>query len=696
MQILPGISQALGAHWDGEGVDFALFSANATSVELCLFEGPEGEQETHRLELPGRTGDVWHGRIPGLQPGQLYGYRVDGRWAPGEGHRFNNHKLLIDPYARALHGPMVFDEALFGHDPADPGRPSPKDSAPFVPRCVVVDPDYDWGKDTRPDTPWSRTVLYECHVKGTTARHPDLPERERGSFAGLSSPRMIEHLVELGVTAVELLPVHHAGVEEHLARRDLTNYWGYATIGFFAPDTRFARSASPAGAIGEFRQMVRALHEAGIEVILDVVYNHTPEGGPDGPTFSLRGIDNPSYYRTRDGDPGYYDDVTGTGHTLNAGHPRVRQMIVDSLRYWAEEMHVDGFRFDLATALARENGAFDPSARLFEIIQQDPVLSKVKLIAEPWDLGADGYRLGGFPLGWSEWNDRYRDVTRRFWRGDEGQRGALASCLMGSSDLFPGDRGSIASINYVCSHDGFTLEDLVSYSRKHNEANGERGRDGPHDESHNWGVEGPSHSRRVIKMRDRTRRNLVATLALSGGVPMWLGGDEIGRTQRGNNNAYCQDNEISWFDWALDPDDEDFLHFARHCFAVRAANAVYRRHRHLAPEESRCVRWSRPDGAPMHPADWSEPEDRGLALLLDASSVDPFDERGLPQERRTAMLFLNGEPRTRSFKLPQAAIPQHWTEVINTACPHAPREVRGDHVRLAPHSLVALELGAPT
>lgn len=698
MKALPGNPHQLGATWDGEAVDFALFSAHATGVELCLFngpdgpDGPDGSTESHRIRLPECTGDVWHGRVPGLGPGQLYGYRVHGPWAPAEGHLFNPSKLLVDPYARALHGALRWDVALLGHDPANPDSPNTKDSADFVPRSVVVDPTANRTDIRVPRTPWSRSLIYECHAKGTTIRHPGVPAEARGRFAGLASPAMISHLSDLGVTAVELMPIHHAGVEQHLAERGLVNYWGYATLGFFAPDARFAISSAPAAAVAEFRAMVRAFHEAGIEVILDVVFNHTPEGGPDGPTLSLRGIDNASYYRLNAGDLRTYTDFTGTGNTLNTNHPRVRQLVLDSLRYWAQDMHVDGFRFDLAPAIARDHGEFNPLDRFFEIVRQDPVLSRVKLVAEPWDLGPGGYRLGGFPLGWSEWNDRFRDVSRRFWRGDAGQLGELASRLSGSSDLFPGDRGPTASINYVCSHDGFTLKDLVSHSHKHNEANGEGSRDGSHDESHNWGVEGPSHNRRVVRMRERARRNLTATLALAYGVPMWLGGDEIGRTQGGNNNAYCQDNETSWLDWRLDAADEEFLHFVRHCFALRRRNAVFRRRSHLHGSATELAKWLREDGSPMRPSDWTDPEARSLGLFLDRRSGEPKDEVGNAQDGHSVLLLLNGEPRTRSFRLLEPGPGSFWSEVLNTACPHAIRRVRGPHARLAPHSLVVLEL----
>ena len=691
MRVLPGNWQALGARFDGEAVDFSIFSAHADRVELCLFEGAEGEVESHRLELPERTGDVWHGRVYGIEPGQLYGYRVHGPWAPDQGHRFNAAKLLVDPYARALHGTIRWNAALYGHDPDDPASPNPNDSAPYVPRSVVVDSGFDWGLDEPQRTPWSRTLVYETHVKGITARHPNVRAEARGRYAGVASPEIVSHLQALGVTAVELLPIHQAGVEEHLARRGFTNYWGYATLGFFAPDARFARGSEPAAAVDEFKAMITALHEAGIEVILDVVYNHTPEGGPLGPTFSFRGIDNASYYRLNPSNPSQYSDHTGTGHTVNTAHPRVRQLVLDSLRYWAQEMHVDGFRFDLAPAIARDHGKYDPDDVIFEMIRQDPVLSHVKLIAEPWDLGPGGYRLGGFPLGWSEWNDRFRDVTRRYWRGDGGLRGEIASRLAGSSDLFSAERGTTASVNFVCSHDGFTLRDLVSYSHKHNQANGEGGADGAFEESANWSVEGPSSNQRVIRMRDRARRNMTATLALACGVPMWLGGDELGRTQGGNNNAYCQDNEISWYDWVLDESDEDFLAFVRLCFSVRRENAIFRRRRHLEGPDSALATWFSPDGTPLSAPGWADPNALSLSLLLDADASEPEDETGCAQESRSALLLLNGDTKTRNFRIPAAAAGRAWVELINTACAHDARHIRKEQLKLAPHSLVLLE-----
>jgi len=692
MRMLPGSPGPFGARWDGEAVDFALFSGHASRVELCLFDGPGAGVETARLELLERTGDVWHGRLEGIRPGQRYGYRVHGPWAPADGHRFNPAKLLVDPYARALHGELRWDDALLGHDPADPARPNERDSAPFVPKSVVVDPAPGRRGDPAPATPWSRTVLYECHVKGMTARHARVPAPARGRFAGLADPAVIEHLHALGVTAVELLPVQHSVADEYLHARGLPNYWGYSTLGFFAPDLRFGADPAPGAVVEEFRAMVRRLHAAGIEVILDVVYNHTPEGGPLGPTLSLRGIDNRSYYRLYENDPSQYADFTGCGNTLDTTHPRVLQLVLDSLRYWTSEMHVDGFRFDLAAAIAREDVQFAPAGAFFQTVQQDPVLAGSKLIAEPWDLGPEGYRLGAFPLGWSEWNDRFRDTTRRIWRGDRGQLAELAGRITGSSDLFAWNgRRATASINYVCSHDGFTLRDLVSYARKHNEANREGSRDGHHDESHNWGVEGPSRDRRIVRMRERARRNLTATSAFALGVPMWQGGDEIGRTQRGNNNAYCQDNEISWLDWEIDPSEAEFLDFVRHCFAVRAGNALFRRLRHLDGIDPRLASWHRPDGAPMEKEDWDGDAPQCLAFYLDADAGEPVDEAGVEQASRSVVLLLNAEPRTHSFRVPVAPRGGAWVEVVNTACGHHERTIRGDHVRLAAHSLVLLE-----
>jgi len=698
VRVLPGIAAPLGAtvvdDGQGAGVNFALVSERATRVELCLFDAPEAAVASARIELPARSGDVWHGRVQGLRAGQLYGYRVSGPWAPREGKRFNAAKLLVDPYARALAGPLRFDAALFGHDPADPTRPSARDSAGVVPKCVVVDPRFDWGEDRPPRTPWSRTVVYECHVKGMTQRHPAVPDAQRGRFAGLAAPALIEHWRALGVTALELLPVQHHALDAHLASLGLPNYWGYMTLGFFAPDARFA-SGCRGEQVREFQEMVRALHREGLEVILDVVYNHTPEGGEAGTTLSLRGIDNEVYYRLDPQDRARYWDATGCGNTLDASQPRALQLVLDSLRYWVSEMHVDGFRLDLAPALARDPLEFQAFGRFFEIVRQDPLLAPVKLIAEPWDLGPGGYQLGRFPYGWSEWNDRFRDVARRYWRGDAGQLAQLASRLAGSSDVFAASgRGPQASVNYVVSHDGMTLQDLVSYSHKHNEANGEEGRDGPQDDSFNWGVEGPSRDARVSKLRARARRNFLATLAFAQGVPMIAHGDELGRTQRGNSNVYCQDSELTWIDWQISAGDRALLEFARRVFAIRAANAVFRRRRFFRGEDADPdfddVSWLRPDGSVTTNEVWQNPERRSLGMLIARGSADPTDEAGQPQAAETVLLLLNAHDRSRSFALPEPPPAGGvWHELVNTACA-TERVLRGRRLVLAPHSLALL------
>jgi len=692
VRVLPGTPLRLGAHWDGEGVDFALFSAHASRVELCLFDA-EGNRESARIALPERSGDVWHGRIDGIAPGQRYGYRVHGRFAPAEGHRFNPNKLLLDPYARAIVGWLRWDAALVAHDPAQPDAPDGRDSAAFVPRSVVVDPRFDWGDDRPPRTPWSRSVLYECHVKGMTQRHPAVAQEQRGRYLGLASPPLLEHFRRLGVTALSLLPIHHSAIDAHLARLGLPNYWGYNTVGFFAPDARFASRGDGAQVV-ECKQMVKALHQAGIEVLLDVVFNHTPEGPPDGATLFLRGIDDAAYYRHREGSPGEYLDFSGCGNSLDTSNPRVLQLVLDSLRHWVAEYHVDGFRFDLAPVIARDPVAFQRFGRFFEIVRQDPVLAAVKLVAEPWDLGEGGYQLGAFPLGWAEWNDRYRDAVRRSWRGDAGLLPELATRITGSSDVFDAARGPLASINYVACHDGMPLQDLVSYSHKHNEANGEHGRDGPHDDSHNWGVEGPSRDARVRKRRERARRSLLATLALSQGVPMLSHGDEIGRTQRGNNNAYCQDNETTWVDWSADALDAEFLAFVQRAFALRQGNAVFRRRRFLpngdAGDDRSRVRWLRPDGVEADAADWQAGTLRAVGLWMPAAVAEGVDERGASQTAETVLLLLNPDAHRHVFHLPEPGS-GGWHELLNTACDGTHR-LASPSIALAPGSLVLLAL----
>jgi glycogen operon protein len=634
--------------------------------------------------------------LPDVRPGQLYGYRVHGPFDPARGHRFNPHKLLVDPYAKAITRGLEWNPAIYGYAPGtDDSTFSELDSAPFVPKSVVVDSAFTWGDDRPPQIPWSRTFIYECHVKGMTARHPAVPEALRGTYLGLASDPVLDHLTELGVTAIELLPVHHTIAEEHVAQNGLTNYWGYSTLGFFAPDPRFS-SGDRGAQVHEFKTMVKAFHRVGIEVLLDVVYNHTCEGGQLGPTLSFRGVDNRAYYRLRPGDARHYDDFTGCGNSLNVPNPRVLQLVLDSLRYWVEELHVDGFRFDLAPVLARDPVEFQPHARFFETIQQDPVLSRVKLIAEPWDTGANGYRLGAFPPGWAEWNGRYRDAVRRFWRGDEAQVPELASRLSGSSDIFQGsDRGPYASVNFVTCHDGFTLTDLVSYEAKHNEANGEENRDGTNaNYSANYGVEGETHDPGITRLRERMRKNLLATLAFSQGVPMLSHGDELGRTQRGNNNAYCQDNELAWIDWTLDEAERELLQFVKRVFRIRATNPVFRRRKYFAGDPVtdtgvKDVHWLRPDGRDATIEDWHEPRNRVLGMLIHGQASDEVDERGRPNRGQTLLCLMNASNRARSFALPELHEPGQWYEIVNTAQPVEHVE-RGASIHVPPHALVLL------
>jgi glycogen operon protein len=700
VRVWPGKPYPLGATWDGEGTNFALFSEHATGVELCLFESERDPVESERVALRERTNMVWHAYLPDVRPGQLYGYRVHGPWEPLAGQRFNPAKLLVDPYARAITSGMRWADALFGYTVGAPDEDltrDPWDSAPFAPRSVVVDTAFPWGDDRPPRTPWSRTVIYECHVKGMTARHPDVPERLRGTFLGLASDPIVEHLTRLGVTAVELLPVHHALTPRALAERRLTNYWGYDTLGFFAPDPRFATRAH-GEQVAEFKSMVKRLHRSGIEVLIDVVYNHTAEGSRLGPTLSLRGIDNRTYYRLEKDRPRYYVDFTGCGNSLNMLHPRALQLIMDSLRYWVQEMHVDGFRFDLAPALARELHDVDRLGRFFSMVQQDPVLAEVKLIAEPWDLGPGGYQVGGFPHGWAEWNGPYRDTVRRFWRHDAGQLPDLASRLSGSADLYQaGGRNPFASINFVTCHDGFTLHDLVSYERKHNEANGEDNRDGSDANwSRNWGVEGPTESVRIRHHRERVKRNLIATLALSQGVPMLSHGDELGRTQRGNNNAYCHDGPLTWVDWELAPEQRDLLAFVQRALEIRRRNPVVRRRgffsgRPLAGGRAKDVSWFRRDAKEMTEQDWRDPELRDLGMLIHGEASDEVDEFGRPVQGDTLLLLVNGSARSRYFRLPPMPSAGYWEETLNTARPSAaPRPLRRDAATLVADSLILL------
>ena len=627
MQLFPGRPHPLGVHYDGMGANVAVYGGQAEAVELCLFE--EGSET--RLELPEMHGHVWHGHLPFVEPGQQYGFRVHGPFDRAKGLLYNPNKLLLDPYARAISGRVVDDDTLLAYVPGHPETPSGLDSAGSVPRSVIVNPYFDWGNDSPPKVPITDTVIYEVHVKGATKLHPDIPEELRGTYIGLGHPAFVEHLQRLGVTAVELLPVHEHVNEPFLVEKGLVNYWGYNSIGYFAPDQRYATGHHPTSQVQEFRRMVQALHDAGIEVILDVVYNHTGEGNHLGPTLCFKGFDN-RFYRWLPDDPGVYLDFTGCGNSLNMDHPFVLQMVMDSLRYWVTEMHVDGFRFDLAVTLARENYTPDRLSAFFDLIQQDPVLDQVKLIAEPWDVGVGGYMVGNFPPGWGEWNGKYRDCVRDYWRADSGVLPEFATRIAGSSDLYTLEgRTPYASINFITAHDGFTLRDLVSYDAKHNEANKEDNRDGTNDNSSwNCGAEGPTDDPVVNALRARQQRNFLTTLLLSQGIPMLLGGDEFGRTQQGNNNAYCQDSEISWFDWSAL--DEDLCSFTAELIALRKAHPVLRRRRFLTGTETNGdlpdLAWFRPDGERMADADWGS----GVLSIGAFFNGDAITERAMNGE----------------------------------------------------------------
>jgi isoamylase len=664
----PGRPYPLGASYDGGGTNFSLFSEMADGVQLCLFD-EEGREE--RIDLEEVDAFCWHIYLPTVAPGQRYGYRVNGPWAPERGQRCNPAKLLLDPYAKAIEGQVAWNPACFPYQFGDFDARNDDDSAPFVPRSVVHNPYFDWGNDRPPDVQLHESVIYEVHVKGFTARHPDIPEQQRGTYSGLAHPAAIEYLTGLGVTAVELLPVHQFVHDAHLIERGLRNYWGYNSIGFLAPHNEYAATGQRGEQVAEFKAMVRALHEAGIEVILDVVYNHTAEGNHLGPVLSMKGIDNPAYYRLVGDDLRFYYDTTGTGNSLNVRHPHTLQMIMDSLRYWVTEMHVDGFRFDLAASLARQFHEVDRLSAFFDLIQQDPVVSQVKLIAEPWDIGEGGYQVGNFPALWSEWNGQYRDTTRDFWRGEPATLGEFGSRLAGSSDLYQADtRHPGASVNFVTAHDGFTLRDLVSYNEKHNEANGEDNADGePYNRSWNCGVEGDTDDRAVIALRHRQQRNFLATLLLSQGVTMLLGGDELGRTQRGNNNAYCQDNEISWYDW--DDVDEDLLEFTRMLIGLRRDHPVLRR-RHWF--QGRSIRgsvdlgWCRPDGAEMGEEDWDDRSAPAVGVFLNGSAITDRDRRGQRITDDSFLLLFNAHADPVEWTLPKQW-GQWWELVTETADP---------------------------
>jgi glycogen operon protein len=685
-----GSPHRLGAHWDGLGVNIAVFSAHAERIELCLFDA-EGRHEIARFDLPECTDEVWHGYLPGAGPGLVYGLRAHGPFDPAAGHRFNPHKLLLDPYARQLRGELRWSDALCGAQPKSERTPDRRDSAPYVPKCVVTHDDYPWDDDRPPAVPWERTVIYEAHLRGLTMRHPAIPVSQRGTFAALAHPAVIEHLLRLGVTAVELLPVQAILHDRALFERGLVNYWGYQPLGFFAPEPRYLSAPE---ARDEIRAAIRRLHQAGIEVILDVVYNHTGEGDETGPTLCWRGLDNASYYRLTPGDRRRYVNDSGTGNTLNLAHPRVLQMVMDSLRHWVMSYRVDGFRFDLGSILGREDSGFDEGASFFDAIRQDPVLSRVKLIAEPWHLGADGYHLGRFPPGFAEWNDRYRDTVRRFWAGDATVRADLAARLTGSAELFDRRRRRPwASVNFVASHDGFTLHDLAAYERKHNEANGEGNRDG-HDQnySRNWGAEGETDDAAINATRAAVRRAMLVTLFASAGTPMLLAGDELGRTQKGNNNAYCQDNPVSWIDWAraAEPEWQRLRVFVARCIAARARLCPLRpaRFLHGAAEPwpgLADTAWFDVTGKPMTPEDWSRP---GLTLALRRV----WSEAGTMQ---ATLLMLNAGAETQRFGVPEPPLP--WVRVLASDAPEAPEApIAGMTIEVSPHSavLLACSLGA--
>jgi glycogen operon protein len=673
--IWPGQPFPLGARYDGYGTNFALFSGVAERVVLCVFDASDHER---RIDLTCGGGQIWHGYLPGIGPGTRYGYRVHGPWQPDQGLRCNPFKLLLDPYARAVTGRVRWTSAVLGYRDHPLGSMSTEDSAHATLRSVVAQPHFDWDHDRPLELPWSDTIIYECHVKGMTVQHPEIPPGLRGTYAGLGHPAAIAHLLGLGVTAVELLPVQAFVADGFLLERGLTNYWGYSSIGYFAPHAGYASVRDPLAVVAEFKHMVRALHRAGIEVILDVVYNHTAEGNHEGPTLCMRGIDNEAYYRLVPGRPGYYMDYTGTGNTLQMQHPNVLQLVMDSLRYWIEEMHVDGFRFDLASALARGSHEVDRINAFFDLIQQDPVVSRTKLIAEPWDAAEGGYQVGHFPPPWSEWNIRYRDWARDYWRGVPGRLAELGARVTGSHDLYA-QRGRLprASINFVASHDGFTLRDLVSYDRKHNEANGEADHDGE-DQNHSWncGVEGPSDVPAIRALRARQQRNLMTTLLISQGVPMLLGGDELGRSQRGNNNAYCQDNRISWYDWLAA--DRELLDFARALVQLRREHPVLHRLRWFAgPPGGSEIMWLTPDGAMMSDESWAADDAYSIEVLLDGNALGMTREHGEPVVDATFLLLFHAHWEDREFTLPAARWGASWRRVMDTVRGFAARD-RGE------------------
>lgn len=679
--ILPGTPRPLGATWDGEGTNFAVFSAHATRVELCLYDD-HADTPSQTIDLPERTYGIWHGYLPGITPGTRYGIRVHGPWKPELGERFNPAKVLIDPYALAIDGPLIWDDSHYAYDLDDPEDGMSRSQLPndaHIPKALVLDTSFDWEGDEPLRTSWYDTVIYEVHVKGFTRLHPDIPEDIRGTYKALAHPTSIAHFKSLGVTAIEILPIH-AFIDDHfLVQQGLVNYWGYNSLGFFAPDARYAHYPAPGGQVNEFKEMVKALHAAGLEVILDVVYNHTCEGNHLGPTLSFRGIDNKSYYRLLPGKPGYYLDFTGTGNATNAHHSQVLTMMTDSLRYWVTEMHVDGFRFDLATTLGRDQYDFDPYGGFFDAVHQDPVLANVKLIAEPWDVGEGGYQVGGFPILWSEWNDKFRDDVRTFWQTEEPVLSRMGYRLTGSADLYQaGGRSPHASINLVTAHDGFTLHDLVSYNSKHNDANGEDNQDGHnHNISSNYGEEGPTEDPAIIALRERQKRNLLATLLFSQGTPMICGGDELGRTQQGNNNAYCQDNEISWFNWDLEQTQRDLIAFTARAIRIRLDNLALRRRLFFKglpenPGSIKDVTWLKPDGTEFQSGDWANGALRTIGMRLAGDAIQEIDENGHPLTPSSVLLLFHAGEEDIEFMLPAVERGEEldsWTALLSTDSP---------------------------
>jgi len=669
----PGNPYPQGATWDGHGVNFTLFAKHAEGVELCLFDSSSTDAKEERIKITERNHEVWHIYIPEIQPGQLYGFRVYGPYDPQKGHRFNPNKLLIDPYAKAIAGAIDWHDALFGYDIHHPDKDlsfSEIDSAPHIPKCVVIDSAFDWEGDQPPRIPYHKTVIYETHIKGFTKNHPDVPTEIQGTYSALSHPAIIQYLKDLGITAIEFMPVHQSINDRHLIERGLRNYWGYNTIGFFAPDTGYSSRGVVGEQVTEFKEMVKALHKAGVEVILDVVYNHTAEGNQLGPTLSFRGIDNASYYRLTD-DPRFYMDYTGTGNTLNANLPNVLQLIMDSLRYWITEMHVDGFRFDLAAALAREFHDVNKLSAFFDIIHQDPVISQVKLIAEPWDVGEGGYQVGNFPPGWVEWNGKYRDCIRDYWRSDQSMLGEFAQRFTGSSDLYNDNyRTPTASVNFITAHDGFTLHDLVSYNDKHNEANGEENQDGEsYNRSWNCGAEGPTDDATIVNLRAQQRRNFLTTLFLSQGIPMLLGGDEIGRTQQGNNNAYCQDNEISWYNWA--EVDEQLLDYTRKLIALRKQHPTFSRRKWFMGQEIKGIGvedivWFLPEGNEMPDENWDHDFAKSLAIYLDGRGIRSVDEKGEKVYDDHFYVIFNAHDGPIHYKLPGNKYGHDWEKILDS------------------------------